>query len=547
MTSSDVPTEPPESLTTANTSKVGDLDTPPDESVQPVTAQQLQQLAMRGSIWTAVHAVTAVPVAFVANAIVARSLGVADYGSLALLTIAFGIAVQVANAGFSESLVREGAAVEARGDKARTDSLLSRSLGFHVLVEFPVLSAVSVYLAKDESSLVLAALLVSSAMTCVFGGAALFTTLANRSAASAKLAMVGNVVVQLSVATVAVLTASPIAVVAARMLAGALMVPLMFLAVPRDRRRALLTLRLPKGMPSGFWKFSGQSFLAGLIGLLVFSRSEILLLGWLSTPEATGLFALAFGLSIQITAPVDAMLNPMSPAVTGIMSTRPDLARRTLLRATRFSSMLCALIIGVLMPVVFFAVPWVYGTDFATAASLLIPLVVISCIQSMGQVATSFAIARQHGARLLRVNTVALAVNVAAGVPLILWAGLWGAVAANIAGQLASVLLLMAGELRLQGIRWLLYVATIRIWFLGSLTGLGTVGLVSWVLGTTDDYLQCAAAGVVGFAALVVVGRITRSGLEGGDRDAMIEACPWRTRRLARHVTALFVHPRANM
>ena len=58
------------------------------EPPSPLTAGELQRRAVAGSTWTAVHTVVSLPIAFVANAIVARSLGVSSYGHLAFLTAA---------------------------------------------------------------------------------------------------------------------------------------------------------------------------------------------------------------------------------------------------------------------------------------------------------------------------------------------------------------------------------------------------------------------------------------------------------------------------
>ncbi len=527
-------------MTIEPSTPLSDVDHVPG-GAEPVSGRQLQRLAMSGSLWTAVHAVTSVPVAFVANAVVARSLGVDDYGSLALLVIVFGLATQVANGGFSDSLLRSGAEAEAHGDTATTDALLRRSLGFHVVVELPVLWLVALVVARDEPLVVVVALLLSSAMACVFGGASLFLTLANRGASAARLAMATNLVVQVAVAATAVATAEPVAVLAARFLAGAALVPLSVLAVPRARRPALFGLRLPRRMPSGFWRFAAQSFAVGLIGLLVFSRSEVILLGWFGTPEAVGLFALAFGLSIQLTAPVDAMLNPMAPAITGVVSAHPELAGRAFLRAARFSSLVCALITGALLPAVFFAIPWIYGEEFGDAALLLLPLAVASCLQSMGQTATAFAFARQQGGRLLRVSVVALAVNVATGVPLVIGLGVWGAVVANVAGQLAAVVLLARGELRLQGLTWWTYLSTTRIWLVSLVTGAATVLGVGAVEGRLGGPGACVVAGLLGGALVVVVGRLVSAGLDADDVEAMVEACPRRARPVARTVAGLFL------
>jgi O-antigen/teichoic acid export membrane protein len=324
-------------------------------------------------------------------------------------------------------------------------------------------------------------------------------------------------------------------------------VPAGFLAVPRGRRRALLTPWLPRHMAPGFWKFAAQSFLVGLIGLLVFSRSEVILLGWLKSSKDVGLFALAFGLSIQITAPVDAMLNPMRPAITGVVSSHPELAGRAFLRASRFSSVLCALITGVLIPMVFFAVPLVYGEDFRQTAGLLLPLAIVSCIQSMGQTVTAFAFARQQGGRLLRVNVVALVINLACGVAFILAFGVWGAVLANVVAQLASVLILAFGELRIQGLTWGTYLGTIRIWLVSLLTGALTILVTAWLVADRSQAAACAISGLVGLALVLGGGRIVSAGLNAADVEAMVDACPRRTRPAVRLLMQVFVHSRAEV
>jgi O-antigen/teichoic acid export membrane protein len=510
----------------------------------PLTARDLQHMAMRGSIWTAMHAITAVPLAFVANAVVARALGVTDYGSLAVLTIAFTLVTQVANAGFTDAVVRTGAEFEARRDSRSTDALLQRSLGFHLLVELPALWVFSLVVARGESPIVVMGLLLSSLITCSFGGASLFLTLANRSAAGAKLAMASNLLVQAAVASTAVATQDPLAVITARLLASAALVPVSLLAVPRERRRTLLKPSLPGHLPTGFWKFAAQSFLVGLIGLLVFSRSEVILLGWLSSSKDVGLFALAFGLSVQITAPVDAMLNPIAPAVTGVLSSRPELARPAFLRASRFSSLLCALITGVLIPVVYFAIPLVYGEEFRQTANLLLPLAAVSCIQSMGQTVSAFAFARQQGGRLLRVNIAGLVINIAFGIVLILAFGVWGAVLANVVGQLTSVLLLTFGELRIQSLSWWSYLGTVRIWLVSAATSALAIFGTASLIESRSQAAAVLVSGVAGLALLLTMSRVTSAGLGADDVSAMVEACPRRTRPAVRLLMRPFLQER---
>lgn len=507
---------------------VGDPGEPGDPpAAEGLSGQELAQRAMGGSLWTAAHVVTSVPLAFLANAVVARILGVADYGTFAFLTIGFALAIQIANGGFSSSLIQWGAVAEVGGRRDEADSLLRRSMGFHVVVELPILLAAILLLAHDESALMLGALVVASVLTCTFGGASLALTIENRSATAAKLAMVSNLLVQLAAMGAALWAETPIAVFAARLLFAALLVPVQLLFIDPRRRRAVLRPRLPRAMPAGFWRFAGLSFVAGLLSALVFSRSEVFLLSWLSTPEAVGLFALAFGLSYQLTAPVDAMLNPLIPAVAGVVSSHPELVERAFLRACRFAALLTAMITAVLLPAVFFAVPLIYGEPYRETAHLLVPLALASCLQSLSQPVTAFVAARKQGGRLLASNAWALAANLALALALIGPFGVWGAVIANAVGQSVSIVVLARHELRTQAMALRTFLAGVRLWPLSCLAGLAAIGATSWASGHLPvPWLEILLGPLVGAVLLVGIARASRSGILADDRLSLLGAIP---------------------
>src|ERR1044072_336135 len=112
---------------------------PTPERGTPMTGGELQRRAISGSLWAAVNATISVPLAFLANAVVARILGPAEYGQLAFLTLILGIAVLISNLGVSDAVIQWGAAAEARGDRPAADRLLKKSLGYHLMVQLPVL------------------------------------------------------------------------------------------------------------------------------------------------------------------------------------------------------------------------------------------------------------------------------------------------------------------------------------------------------------------------------------------------------------------------
>jgi O-antigen/teichoic acid export membrane protein len=175
-------------------------------------AAELQRRAISGSVWTVINTAVFVPVAFVANAIVARSLGVTSYGDLAFLTVALALATQAANLGFSNAFIQRGTRHEAAGRRREADELFRANLGFQLVFQVPLLLVIVTALTRGKplwETVVLAGVVL---VTGVFSGAPLSFTIENRTAAGAKLGLVMNVVVQVVAVAVAVSTKSASAV-----------------------------------------------------------------------------------------------------------------------------------------------------------------------------------------------------------------------------------------------------------------------------------------------------------------------------------------------
>lgn len=172
----------------------------------PITlsARHLQHQAVRGGLWTIVHVCVSVPVAFGVNAIVARTLGASDYGSLAYLTLIFGILTTITNAGTSDGVIQWGAAAYARGDVEGSNFILRQSLGFHVLIQLPLLCVSAAALAWNDGPIIVACLILSAAIPCLLSSISLTAGVENLAAAAAKVAIVSNLLLQTLVALVAV-------------------------------------------------------------------------------------------------------------------------------------------------------------------------------------------------------------------------------------------------------------------------------------------------------------------------------------------------------
>src|SRR5574340_510345 len=232
------------------------------EESRRLSAGELQQRAVAGSTWTAAHTVVSLPIAFVANAIVARALGVSSYGDLAFLTAALGLGFVVANLGFSTALIQAGSRAEAGGRRSEADDLLRRSLGFHLAVEMPALLVVALALTRNDPWWEVAAVGTAVLLSCGLSGAALSVTIENRTAAAARLAMVVNLALQATAVVVALATHSASAVWAARTLTGGLALGATLLLLDVRRRRVVLRPRIPRSFGRAFWRYALASWAA---------------------------------------------------------------------------------------------------------------------------------------------------------------------------------------------------------------------------------------------------------------------------------------------
>ena len=313
---------------------------------------------------------------------------------------------------------------------------------------------------------------------------------------------------------------------------------LSFLLIDRARRRAALQFNLPRLLGRHFWRFALLNWVSGLVALLVFSRSEIFLLRVFNKPEALGLFALAFGLSQQITAPADAMLHPLIPAVAGVLSAWPERALQTFIRSTRVTSLICGGVAAVVVPALVMAIPLIYGSEFRPVAWLFIPLALVSVFQSVNNPVLAFVNGRERGGLILRAYAAALLVDAGIAVALIPRFGAWAAVAANVVGQLAGILWLAVAEplARRLGPKGLLrlYVPFI----LGITTG-GVALSVGIMLQEVSAAVALFVVMTLGSAAYITSVRLSSSGLTVQDRDALLGALALR----ARPYVARLLHP----
>ncbi len=519
----------------------------PDEPAQADRSDRagLQDRAMRGASWTLIHVIVSLPVAFAANLVVARILGVEGYGRLAFLMTFMTVASGIVSLGLGIGLLQFGSRAHAGGRTEDVRSLLSKSQGFRLLVAGPLLTIGVLLVADVPTPLLITAIFFGIWMPAFLDGAAFCITIEQKSALGAQIAMVTNLLMQVVVVTVAWLFSTSDAVWLARLAVDGLLM-LVYVAVTSPAyRSAILKPAFPRGFPPGFWRFALPTGLASIIGTLALTRTEVFFLTWLSTPEAVGIFALAFGLANHIFAPAEAMVGPLIPAVSGLHEVDRGSLIAAFQRVLRASSVGIALACAGGLPALAILVPVLYGEEFAASAPLLLALGAAGAVLTTGGPLSVFTMGRLSGSHLMLANTAALATDLVLALALIPVWGAWGAVVAISAGALVRFLLLLGGEVRALDI-------TPGVVLHQLVPGISSIPITVLVyVSLTQLPINAVVAAVL--APLLAIGLLTltlktaRAGLTEADAVALTRSVPARAARVVRPLLwAVTVGPSRN-
>ena len=101
--------------------------TNPDDQVPtppPEPARELQARAAQGAVWTVLQTFISLGIGFLVNLVVARYLGVADFGRLATISLAVELSGTIFNLGVGNSLVQMGSKAHAAGRRDEVRGLL---------------------------------------------------------------------------------------------------------------------------------------------------------------------------------------------------------------------------------------------------------------------------------------------------------------------------------------------------------------------------------------------------------------------------------------
>lgn len=498
---------------------------------QTLNRGELQHRAVRGAFWTTAHVIISLPIAFVVNVVVARTLGPVDYGRLAFLSAAMDVATGLVFVGINPGLVQFGSKAHAAGRRDDVRRLLSLVQGFRLMVIAPLLSVFVVVIARLDIAVVVLAVVFGVIVPAALDGAPACLGIENKTAAGAKVVLLSSLLTQAAVLLLALSLATADAIWAARLTMSAVLVLLALIPVSSDYRRAILRPRIPRGFPAGFWRFAIPTGIASVIWTLVLSRSEIFILTWYSMPAAAGSFALAFGLAGHLFAPAQALIGPLVPAISGLREVDPLAVAPAFSRTLRAGATMVAGLTGAALPALALVVPLLYAADFKGVGPVVVALGIASGVLVVAAPVMAFTMARLSANAVLTASAAALVVDLVLAVALIPVIGVWGAVVANIGGSAVQLGLLLRGELRALGLSWGAVLRDVAPVVVGIVAC-----LVAWRASAAvalHPLAQASMSAVVGSSLILVGLRATRTGLSAADARALRRSLPTFVDRLA--------------
>jgi O-antigen/teichoic acid export membrane protein len=495
----------------------------PSIGLQP---SELQRRVLRGAAWSTLSSVLALPMAIGISVALARTLGPSEFARFAFLTFFVPLLTQITDAGISTATSRSVAQSFAAGDLAATRELLGKALGWHLL-RLPLICALAVVVAHPPWPYAVA-IVVGATLNDLASSAVFALNAESRVGTLAKVAFAASATSGAGAVTAAVLTGSGTIAWVGAFASVVVTVPCWILACNPQLRRAALRPRLPR-LPASFWRFGLTALGAGLVWQLVFSRSEIVILQMLGREHALAVFALAYGISQRLTTPVDTMLGPLMLGLSALQSAHPERLRAGFDRALRLSVTAVAFLAAASLSAVTFLVPALYGNGYGGVGLAFTALALVSLVQSAAQPYSALAYAGGRPGVLMRAALVALVLDVAIALALVPFVGLWGAIAANVVGGLAAVVLTARladapGGLSASGVP----VVRLIVLSAGSCLVAAGAGLAA---SSAGPVASAAVAAVTGTGAFVLGARLSGGLLRAGDMDAVARALP---RRLGR-------------
>lgn len=390
------------------------------------------------AVWVALSTASVIPILTVTTIVLARVLGAAGIGSLALYTFVSALACGVIDLGIGNSILRKGMLAAGTGDP---DDVLrqARAGTTWSIIQIPAIVIVGFFLLPRLDSFVVYT--VGMLLAYLFIGPSHFLVMTSRLKIASQMRAISTALASAASIGVAVMTHRPDLVFAVGVVGTNLMTVAQGLGVPsRMRGRVLLPgpIRLER---ADVW-FGLGVLLNGQLSSLVFTQSEIALFRP-SQLIPRGRYSASQTIAARSTLLLDALLSPITSGLTSAFGRGEE----ALTRAFQLCSDAIVLLYLLTCPIGFMAVSVlsepVFGHTFHGIALPALLLTAASLIQSASAPVVALCAARRTIRPLLVTSGASALIDLGLAAVLVPAFGTRGAVAAALAGQASFFVLLV--------------------------------------------------------------------------------------------------------
>lgn len=269
------------------------------------------------------------------------------------------------------------------------------------------------------------------------------------------------------------------------------------------------------------WEYARYSIPSSLLGR-AYERFDILLLGYLLTPTAAGLYEVALKLVTPARFVAEAASSGLMARVS-TLSSRGERFGQDVTNVLSFTSVLAIPIFFGAIPLASDLVVTIYGSDYAAAAPLLVGIALYHVVmtQSMTLSQTVYGLDLPH--RVMWTSAIAVTINVVLGVVLTLRFGAIGVVVSTLVAEIVMYVLYSRLVQRYEEVTFLSRPLLVQLAAGGVMFVVVAALTTSRLLGASRVALAVtlAVGATVYFAVTLLGSRQIREAVTGAVRDAV--------------------------
>jgi O-antigen/teichoic acid export membrane protein len=391
----------------------------------------LQQRALRGSVWGSINAVFNVPVAIAATIVIARQLGPKGFGEYALLSFVIPLVVGVTDLGVINAFGYRAAHAYGRHQDEELRSVASESFTWSLLRWPFIYAGIALFALREPTAAILYAPVALAAVVTAGAGVALQAEL--RLVELSRLALAANVASAIGSTSAAIAGGDARSVFAAGVGFQAVVTMAQFIWVRRNHAllRACFTPQRLKHLRDDIG-FGFIAYASANLTTAMASRSELLFFRRNSLVQR-GSYAAAYIVGARMVLPIDAMFGALGSGLTTV-SADQEIYQAGIRRVLRMSGALFSLMTPMLIWLSAVGADLMFPPSFVHVAPAAVILTASSIVMSAMYPIASIYWSRRLTRPAFVGSAVGLGINLALSFALVPRFGLAGAVAANVIG-----------------------------------------------------------------------------------------------------------------